>query len=92
MAPLNEAIESLRNMTSTFTSLDDKRAEAILRTQVVEGLKAFEFALRRANGDDAGTRVLLERTGDVPPAYRAMVEEYYRSLSRPPAKKPPPKP
>ena len=73
-------------MASTFTSLEDKRAEAMLRTQVVEGLKAYEFALRRANGDDAGNRVLLERSGGVPPAFKAMVEEYYRALSRTPKK------
>ena len=48
--------------------------------------KAYEFALRRANGDDASNRVMLERTGDVPPAFKALVEEYYRSLSRTPKK------
>jgi len=85
VAPLDRAIEAMK-MASTFTSLEDKRAEAVLRTQVVEGLKAYEFALRRANGDDAGNRVLLERSGEVPPAFKAMVEEYYRSLSRTPKK------
>ena len=78
-------IEAMRGV-SNFTSLEDKRAEAMLRTQVVEGLKAYEFALRRSNGDDASNRVLLERTGDVPPAFKALVEEYYRSLSRTPKK------
>ncbi|MEA3247452.1 MAG: hypothetical protein U9Q74_14960, partial [Gemmatimonadota bacterium] len=92
VAPLQRAIDNLRNMTSTFTSLDDKRAEEMLRSQVVEGLKAYEYALRRANGDDASTRVLLERSGDVPPAFKALVEEYYRSLSRPAPKKPEPPP
>jgi hypothetical protein len=91
VAPLSRAIENLRNMTSTFTSLEDKRAEQMLRTQVVEGLKAYEYALRRANGDE-GQRVLLERSGDVPPAFKALVEEYYRSLSRPNDKKNPPPP
>ena len=90
VAPLDRAIEAMKGMTSTFTSLEDKRAEATLRTQVVEGLKAYEFAMRRANGDEAGSRVLLERSGEVPPAFKAMVEEYYRSLSKPttPPKKP----
>lgn len=92
VAPLQRAIDNLRNMTSTFTSLEDKRAEEMLRSQVVEGLKAYEYALRRANGDDASTRVLLERSGDVPPAFKALVEEYYRSLSRPAPKKPEPPP
>ena len=92
--PLEQAIQGMRNLTSNFTSLEDKNAERVLRTQVVEGLKAYEYALRRANGDEAGQRVLLERSGDVPPAFKALVEEYYRSLSRPANKKPepPPKP
>ena len=85
VAPLDRAIEAMKGM-STFTSLEDKRAESLLRTQVVEGLKAYEFALRRASGDEAGNRVLLERSGEVPPAFKAMVEEYYRSLSRTPKK------
>jgi len=82
VAPLDRAIEAMKGMPSTFTSLDDKKAEATLRTQVIEGLKAYEFALRRASGDEAGGRMLLERSGEVPPAFKAMVEEYYRSLSR----------
>ena len=85
VAPLDRAIEAMRGL-SNFTSLEDKQAEATLRTQVVEGLKAYEFALRRANGDEAGNRVLLERSGEVPPAFKALVEEYYRSLSRTPKK------
>ncbi len=86
VAPLDRAIEAMKGMPSTFTSLDDKKAEATLRTQVIEGLKAYEFALRRASGDEAGGRMLLERSGEVPPAFKAMVEEYYRSLSRTPKK------
>ena len=85
-APLERAIENMQQMASTFTSLTDKRAEAMLRQQVVDGLKAYEFALRRASGDEAGSRVLLERSGEVPPAFKALVEEYYRSLSRTPKK------
>jgi hypothetical protein len=82
VAPLDRAIEALRG--SVVTSLEDKRAEAALRQQVIEGLKAYEFALRRKYGDDQDARVLLERSGDVPPAFRAMVEEYYRALSKAP--------
>jgi hypothetical protein len=81
----------MRQTATTFSgNLDDKNAVKMLRQEVVEGLKAYEFALRRANGDDAGSRVLLERSGEVPPAFKALVEEYYRSLSRPavPKKKP----
>ena len=62
-------------------SLEDSRAAADLRAQTVEGLKAFEFQLRKLAGADNGS-VLLGRSGEVPAAYRRKVEEYYRSLGR----------
>jgi len=36
--------------------------------------------------------VLLERAGDVPPAYKQNVEEYYRSIGRGKQPAKPPKP
>ena len=54
-----------------------------------DGFKNFEFQLARAiNAQKEGVRV--GRTGDVPPAYRALVDEYYREIGKTPgAKKPP---
>ena len=49
---------------------------------MIDGFKDFEFGLRRRLGEGDSTRVLLERTGDVPAAYKQNVEEYYRSLAR----------
>jgi hypothetical protein len=65
----------------------DDKALAMLKSQVVEGLKGFEFDLRRALGMDKD-RVLLGRTGDVPEGYRQYVEEYYRTLAGGKKKKP----
>jgi hypothetical protein len=47
---------------------------------VAEGLKRFEYGLRRRAGADTD-RVLLSGSGEVPPEFRRLVEEYYRSLS-----------
>ena len=92
VSALDRAIESMR-MMSARSPLDDTESAKQLRAQVVEGLKAFEFSLRRAlNGPEDG-RVLTGRTGDVPPAFRAQVEEYYRSIAKPSKTAPkPPKP
>jgi hypothetical protein len=71
----------------------DTHAAADLRAKTIEGFKDFEFALRRRLGESDSTRVLLERSGDVPPAYRQNVEEYYRSIGKgkgPPTGKPDP--
>ena len=77
VADLDRAIARMQRMGS---SSDDQAARE-LRAQVIEGLRAFEFQLGRAMGD-RGERVLVERTGEVPPEYRKYVEEYYRSLGR----------
>jgi hypothetical protein len=83
---LDKAIDNLRQMTNA-KALEDTRTASELRAKTIEGFKDFEFGLRRAMGGDS-TRVLLERAGDVPPAYRQHVEEYYRSIGR--GKQPPP--
>jgi hypothetical protein len=87
VSQLDQAIQGLQN-ASNLRSLSDERAAKLLQTQV-DALKNFEFQLARAiNGQKEGVRV--GRTGDVPPAYRAWVDEYYREIGKTPgAKKPP---
>lgn len=79
---LDEILRALRQ-------LEDERvyqnvAElARLQAFVAEGLKRFEFALRRQM--DAGTgAIVLSGTDDVPEEFRRLVEQYYRSLGRSP--------
>ena len=87
---LDKAIDDLRQMTNA-RALEDTRTAADLRSKTIEGFKDFEFGLRRSLGGDS-TRVLLERAGDVPAAYRQHVEEYYRSIGRGKQAPPPVKP
>ncbi|MCC7051904.1 MAG: DUF4175 family protein [Gemmatimonadaceae bacterium] len=61
--------------------LGDSAALAQLRGGVVENLKAFEFALRRKLGAPDAGGPALGGSGRVPARYRAMVDEYFRSLS-----------
>ena len=68
---------------------DDPIALERLQQSLIDGLKAFEFALRRqVEGADKG-RPVLGGTGDVPAQFRSMVDEYYRSLSKKPQAKSP---
>ena len=53
-----------------------------LQSAVLERLKAFEFALRRRLAGDEVNRPLMMPLDDLPPAFREMVAEYYRSLAR----------
>jgi hypothetical protein len=82
---LDKAIENLRQLTNP-NFLEDTRAAADLRAKTIEGFKDFEFGLRRMLGESDSTRVMLERAGEVPPAYKQHVEEYYRAIGK--AKKP----
>lgn len=81
VSQLDRAIGRLEALGNPLT-LSDPRAEKELRTQVVEGLRAFEFQLGEKFGIRSGERVLVDRTGEIPAEYRKYVEEYYRSLGR----------
>ena len=80
VSQLDRAIDAMRQLERSG-ALDDPRATERLETQVIDGLKDFEFALARKlvgaqpNGPTLGTR------SPVPEEYRAAVEEYYRSLA-----------
>jgi hypothetical protein len=80
-ASLDEWIRRLRDL-ERGRSFDDPEELQRLHQAVVEGMKAYEFALRRAleTGDD---RPLLDARGEVPPGFKSLVEEYYKSLARP---------
>jgi hypothetical protein len=63
----------------------EPRGLAQLLASVVEGLKSAEFALRRDVEGPDRERLSLSGTQDLPPGWRHLVEEYYRSLSKKPA-------
>ena len=80
--------EELAGMIAAMRALDrdrtyDDPAEALrLRAELLESMKQLEFRLRREFAADGEEQLLLQRSGDVPAEYRALVEEYYRALSR----------
>ena len=78
---LNRMIEQMRQLESG-KNYDDPVSLERLQQSLIDGLKAFEFALRRqVEGADKG-RPVLGGSGDVPAGFRQMVDEYYRSLSK----------
>ena len=78
---LQAMIDAMRLLDRQGTYAD---TEEVLRLQseLVQTIKQLEFRLRRefAAGDEE--RIFLYQSGDVPEEYRALVEEYYRALSR----------
>ena len=80
--------QELQTMLDAMRALDrqgtyaDPEEVLRLQSQLVEGMKQLEFWLRRDLALDDERDILLFRSGDVPEEYRALVEEYYRALSR----------
>ncbi|MFN2400612.1 MAG: DUF4175 family protein [Gemmatimonadaceae bacterium] len=78
---LDRLIERMRALEGARI-YDDRAELERLQAAVLEGLKAYEFALRRELEGGERNRPLLGGTSEVPAKFRALVEEYYRSLSR----------
>lgn len=81
VGPLNDIIRRLGRLDATG-QIDTPRGLDELSQAIVQGLKDYEFALRRAVLGDETPRAALATDDDVPPQYRALVEEYYRRLAR----------
>ena len=77
---LDRVISGMRDLGMSDT-YEDARSAIRLQRELLQGLKEFEYRLRRAlTGPDAER---LEQVGSdkVPPEYRDLVEEYYRALA-----------
>ena len=81
VADLDRLIARLREL-ETRRSYDDAEEIARLQSAVIEGFKAFEFALWRDVEQQTGAEPRLEGSDEVPAGFRALVEEYYRSLAK----------
>ena len=80
-ADLDEVLRAMRQLDDDRVYKDAKELEH-LETLVAEGLKRFEFGLRRKVEDAADDQPTLASTDEVPRGFRDLVEEYYRSLSK----------
>ena len=80
----DEIMKRLRELDSDRVYQDVEEL-ARLQTFVSEGMKRFEYALRRKVGDETD-RALVNGSEEVPAEFKALVEEYYRSLSKGKAK------
>ena len=79
-AELNDVIDRLSQLERE-RAWGDIRGLERLQAQVIVGLKEFEYALRRALGAEDDRELLLTGSDEVPPGYRELVEQYYRSLA-----------
>ncbi|HEY9448443.1 MAG TPA: hypothetical protein VIQ60_01780, partial [Gemmatimonadaceae bacterium] len=78
---LDRAIQRMRAL-GVESTYEDQGELSRLQSSVTESAKAFEFALRRQMHADEPTRPVLGADAQVPERFRALVEEYYRSLGK----------
>jgi hypothetical protein len=78
---LDALINNMRALDTArvYTDVDEA---ARLQTQVAEGLRRFEFDLRRRLGAAGADQMLLGGSDDTPAAYKKLVEDYYRALAK----------
>jgi flagellar motor switch protein FliG len=81
---LGEVIGALRQLDREDVYLDMAELNR-LQSQIVEGLKQVEFAIRRELEGEDEDRVFVSGSDEVPTGFRQLVEEYYRALSRSPS-------
>lgn len=88
-AAVGEMLKRLRALDSDAVFKDPAQFDR-LHAQASDAVKRFEFNLRR-RAELKGNEVVLSGDGDVPAAFRKLVEEYYKSLSKGPENKEPKK-
>jgi hypothetical protein len=79
---LDDIVRQMRQLDDDRVYKDAKELER-LEAAVGEGLKRFEFGLRRKVEDVTNDQPALASTDEVPRGFRDLVEEYYRTLSKP---------
>ena len=79
---LDEILDALQQLDDPRVYQDVSELQR-LQSVVAEGLKRFEFGLRRQSEADANT-IVLSGSDEVPEEFRQLVQEYYRSLARTP--------
>jgi len=79
---LDEILRALRQLDDPRVYQDVSELQR-LQSVVAEGLKRFEFGLRR-QADVNQNAIVLSGSDEVPEEFRKLVQEYYRSLARTP--------
>jgi hypothetical protein len=81
VSELDEVIADLRSL-SRSRDIGEPLGLERLESEIIQGLKDFEYALRKQLLGAEEALPFLAGSEDVPSEYRELVEEYYRELAR----------
>jgi len=82
LAPVDDVVKALRDLTNE-KNLQNPKGLQDLYTTAVEKFKVLEFEIRK-RVDTTNEQLFLSGSDDVPPAFRTLIEQYYRSLNKKP--------
>jgi hypothetical protein len=77
---LDQYIRQLRELDGRAV-FGDPLARRTLELEIIQGLKEFEFSVRRQFLEGDQQKLFLSGSDEVPAGYRKLVEDYYRALS-----------
>ena len=78
---LGNYINRLRDLVKDPDHFKNREMLANIQQEIAAGFKDVEFGIRQKLEGDPRDKLHLSGSEQVPPAYRKLVEEYYRSLS-----------
>jgi hypothetical protein len=78
---LNRTLDAFRQLRNA--NFGNLQQVANLQQGLMDAVRQMEFAVRRQVEGEKADKVFLSGSDAVPQAYRSMVEEYYRQLSKP---------
>ena len=82
LAPIDDVVKALRDL-SDAKNLQNPKGLQDLYSTAVEKFKVLEFEIRK-RVDTTNEQLFLSGSDDVPPAFRNLIQEYYKSLSKKP--------
>ena len=83
LKPVDDVIKALKDMTNE-KALQNPKGLQDLYTTAVEKFKLLEFEIRK-RVDTTNEQLFLSGSDDVPPSFRTLIEQYYKSLNKKPA-------
>jgi hypothetical protein len=78
---LNNWIGRLRELQRNGEHFQNRELLANIQASIAAGFKDVEFGIRRKLEGESTDKLHLSGSEQLPPAYKKMVEEYFRSLS-----------
>ena len=80
-ADLDKVLQQLKDIEAGTGKVQPALLDK-MQADAIDNLKRFEYSLFRQFGIGGSKQPAMGSHADVPPEYRALVEEYYRQISK----------